>query len=130
MSAEDRGLLDTSVFIGRESGRELGSFPLSAAVSVATIAELHLGVLMASDQDVRARRLRTLAQVKALFHALPIDDLVATRFAEIAAESRSLGRRPKVMDLWIAATAAAHDLTIYTQDQDFLTIPQIRVAQL
>ena len=54
----DRGLLDTSVFIARESGRPLGTLPSAAAISVVTIAELHLGVLMADRSAVRVRRLR------------------------------------------------------------------------
>ena len=45
-SGAERGLLDTSVFIARERGRRLGDLPAAAAVSVVTVAELHLGVLM------------------------------------------------------------------------------------
>jgi predicted nucleic acid-binding protein len=48
------GLLDTSVFIARESGRVLGQLPDRVAVSVVTVGELELGVLAAADDDVRA----------------------------------------------------------------------------
>jgi len=50
------GLLDTSVFIARETERPLGELPNHVAVSVVTIGELQLGVLNASGPDSRARR--------------------------------------------------------------------------
>jgi predicted nucleic acid-binding protein len=127
---DEKGLLETSVFIAKESGRPLGPLPAEAAISVVTTAELHLGVLMADDPDVRARRLRTLASVQALFEPLPITPAVAQTFAELVAEARRQGRRPKVMDTWIAATAVAHDLPVYTQDNDFRTIPRVRVVRV
>jgi predicted nucleic acid-binding protein len=127
---EGQGLLDTSVFIARETGRPLGELPETAAVSVVTIAELHLGVLMAHGLSVRSRRLRTLSAVESAFEPIPIDSRIARIFAEIVAEARRLGRRPKIMDTWIAATALAHDLPIYTQDEDFESIPKVRVQRI
>ncbi len=126
----ERGLLDTSVFIAQESGRKLGILPATAAISVVTLAELHLGVLLANGVATRARRLRTLTAVEAAFEPLPVDAQVARSFAEIVAEARRLGRRPKIMDTWIAATAAVHDLPIYTQDDDFLAIPGVQVFRV
>jgi predicted nucleic acid-binding protein len=125
-----RGLLDTSVFIAKESRRPLGELPDSAAISVITVAELHLGVLMARGSAIRARRLRTLTAVQEAFEALPIDSDVALAFAELVASARRLGRRPKIMDTWIAATAIAHDLPLYSQDEDFLAIPKVRAFRV
>lgn len=122
-----RGLLDTSVFVGREQGRPLGAMPEQAAISVMTLAELHLGVLLAKDQKTRAQRLRTLGAVESAFDAFPIDADVARAFAEIVAAARKKGRRAKVVDALIAATAVTHDLPVYSQDADFGTIPGLRV---
>ncbi len=129
-SASDRGLLDTSVFITNESGRPLGPLPLTGAISVITLAELHLGVLMADDPVVRAQRLRTLSSVEGLLEPLPIDAMVARAFAELVSEARRQGKRPKIMDTWIAATAVVHDLPVYTQDDDFLAIPRVRIIHV
>ena len=101
-----------------------------AAISVITVAELHLGVLMADEPSIRAQRLRTLTSVETLFEPLPIDSEVARTFAELVAEARRQGRRPRIMDTWIAATAVAHDLPVYTQDDDFLTIPRVRIVRV
>ena len=60
-----QGLLDTSVFIAQESGRTilLKHIPDQVAVSVVTLAELQLGVLLATNASVRRRRLRTYRNV-------------------------------------------------------------------
>ncbi len=129
-AGDERGLLDTSVFIAQESGRPLGQLPSQGAISVVTVAELHLGVLMADEPTIRAQRLRTLSSVDSLFEPLPVDAAAARMFAELAAEARRQGRRPKIMDTWIAATALAHDLPVYTQDDDFLAIPRVRVIRV
>lgn len=116
-----RGLLDTSVFIAGEQGRELARdlLPDEAAVSVVTLAELELGVQMASSEAVRAARLRTLQQVRAQYIALPVDEPVASRFAELVATLRRQRLRANVQDTWIAATALAQGVPVYTQDHDF-----------
>jgi predicted nucleic acid-binding protein len=120
-----RGLLDTSVFIAGEQDRTIDAarLPDEAAISVVTIAELELGVHMAVADAVRARRLRTLRAAQATYAALPIDERVASAFAELVASARRAGRRPKVQDAWIAATASAHAVAVFTQDDDFAAFP-------
>jgi predicted nucleic acid-binding protein len=130
MAPNRRGLLDTSVFIAREAGRPLGELPETAAVSVVTLAELYLGVLMARGGGVRTRRLGTLTAVQNTFEPIPIDSEVARAFAELVAEARRHGKRPKIMDTLIAATAQTHDLPIYTQDEDFESFPRVRVERI
>ena len=116
-----RGILDTSVFIAGERERQLDvdRLPDEAAVSVVTIAELQLGVHMAGEEQVRAKRLETLRAVQATYVALPVDDAVAAAFAELVATARRAGHRPKVQDTWIAATARTHAVAVYTQNSDF-----------
>jgi predicted nucleic acid-binding protein len=126
-----RGLLDTSVFIAGEQGRELAAelLPDEVAISVITIAELELGVHMASSEELRGRRLRTLQSLRETYVALPVDEAVASAFAEIVAIARRAGRRPRVQDSWIAATARAHGVAVYSQDRDFddLAVDVVRV---
>lgn len=126
----DAGLLDTSVFIAVESNRPVGALPLQAAVSVVTIAELQLGVLTAEALEIRGRRLATLTSVEAKFEPIGIDSEVARVFAEIVARARQEGRRPKIMDVWIAATAVAYDLPVYTQDADFESMLGVKVIRV
>lgn len=126
-----RGLLDTSVFIAGEQARRLDSdrLPDEAAVSVVTLAELELGVQLATTEAVRGQRLRTLHATRETYLALPVDEAVASAFAELVAIARRTGHRPKVQDAWIAATARAHDVAVYSQDSDFddLEVDVVRV---
>lgn len=122
-----RGLLDTTVFVGQEQARELGRLPDEAAISVMTLAELHVGVLLARGPKIRAQRLRTLARVEGAFDPLPVDDPVARAFAEIVAEARRKRKQPKVVDALIAATAVAHRLPLYAQDRDFRLMPGVEL---
>lgn len=120
-------LLDTSVFVALEQGRSVGDLPTDGFISVATIAELHLGVLLAVDGVVRATRLRTLGVVRQRFDELPITAEVAGVFAEIAGPLRKAGRALSVMDGFIAATALQHEFPLYTQDRGFEVIAGLDV---
>jgi predicted nucleic acid-binding protein len=126
-----RGLLDTSVFIADEQARPLAAerLPEEAAISVVTLAELELGVHVAASDSVRGQRLRTLQAAQSTYVALPVDAAVASAFAELVATARRAGLRPKVQDTWIAATARAHAVAVYTQDSDFdeLSVDVVRV---
>lgn len=122
-----RGLLDTSIFIAQEAGRPVGPLPEESLISVVTVAELHAGVLLAADEQIRARRLLTLSHVEESFDALPIDVEVSRVFASIYAQARAQGRQPQAMDLWIAATAVRHGLVLFTHDHDFDGIPRVQV---
>lgn len=88
-----------------------------------TIAELHLGVLSASEPDVRARRLQTLVFAERTFEPIPVSVTVARRFAELVAALRAEGRRAPIIDALIAATALTHGLVLYTRDAEFAIFP-------
>ncbi len=115
-----RGLLDTSVFIAIESGRKLRTeaMPLAAAISSVTKAELRAGILVADDIAARDRRIDTLSLADRIA-VLPVDEEVAGAWAQMRAYLAASGRRVNVNDVWIAATAAAHEIPVFTQDVDF-----------
>jgi predicted nucleic acid-binding protein len=120
LSAPSAGLLDTSVFNARESGRPLGELPERVAVSVVTIGELQLGVLNAGDDDTRARRADTLALARAA-DPLPISEAVMVAWARLVADCRAqdIHRTVKLTDALIAATAVERGLHVVTQDGDY-----------
>lgn len=115
-----RGLLDTSVFIALESGRPLReeTMPKVGAVSIVTRAELRAGVLAAGDIATRDRRIRTLELASKII-ALPVDEEVAGAWSQMRAYLAASGRRVNANDMWIAATAAAQEIPVFTQDADF-----------
>jgi predicted nucleic acid-binding protein len=127
-----RAILDTSVFIASEHGRPIdaAALPDEAAISVVTLAELMLGVHLAADETTRGRRLSTLSAAQSTYAALPVDETVAAAFSELVAIARREGRRPKVQDTWIAATARAHEVPVCTQDADFDAFTGLEVIRL
>jgi len=114
------GVLDTSVFIATESGRQLDEslIPEEVATTVVTLAELHAGVLAARTTEIRARRLATLESV-ADIELLPVNDEAARMWARLRIYLAETGRRVRINDLWIAAIAASRALPVITQDDDF-----------
>ncbi len=118
-------LADTSVFVAAEQRRPLGAPPPGdARISVATLTELHLGVLHAGDGALRNLRETTLARARS-FVALAYDERVADRLAGLLSAARARRRRAGAMDAIIAATALAHDLAIWTQDDDFTVLAEL-----
>lgn len=126
-----RALLDTSFFVAAESGRPLGDIPgvEETDISVVTLAELTLGVLLANN-DQRAVRLGTLSAVESTWDPLPVGAEVARTFARIVADLRVRGRRVPVLDALIAATAVAEGLPVVTQDRDYDAMPEVSVIRV
>jgi predicted nucleic acid-binding protein len=132
--AVSAALLDTSVVIALARGElrvDAIDDPLAeVVVSAVTIAGLHHGVLVAS-QDVLAQRLHTLRHVEESCAVLPVDTQVAVRYGRIAADARRLlGRRIGLGDGLIAATAVAHGLPLYTRDADLQGLPGVRAIRV
>jgi toxin FitB len=91
-----RAILDTSVLLADD----IPPLPGELAISAASLADLHFGVLVTAEPATRAERLRRLSILQSRFTALPI------------------GRQPRsrVMDLLIAATAHANSARLYTRN--------------
>lgn len=108
-----RALLDTSVLIGDEPAGEV-----EAAISVVSLTELHYGVLVATDDDERGRRMDRLAAVEAAFDPLPITPEVARAWGRLASAVTHRGGNPRrrEIDLVIAATAIVEQVPLLTHD--------------
>jgi predicted nucleic acid-binding protein len=108
-----RALLDTSVLIS-----DAAPEGVEAAVSVASIAELHFGALIAADADERAVRTQRLGAIEATFDPLPITGEVAREWGRLAAAVSTRGGAPRkrTMDLAIAATANVHQVPLLTEN--------------
>jgi predicted nucleic acid-binding protein len=118
-----RALLDTSVLIGTDSPGDV-----EGAISAASLAELHFGVLVAREDGERARRAQRLGVVEATFDPLPVDAAVAREWGRLAAAVVSRGGQPRrrALDLVIAATANVHDVPLLTLNpKDFALIDDL-----
>ncbi len=115
-----RGLLDTSIFVALEEDRPLRqeALPRQNAISIVTRAELRVGVLAAADIASRDLRIATF-EASGRFTVLPIDEEVARAWSQMRTYLAASERRIDVNDMWIAATAAAYEMPVLTQDGDF-----------
>jgi predicted nucleic acid-binding protein len=116
-------LLDTSVLIAAESGPEEDT-----AISVVSLVELHFGVLVAADDDTRARRVRRLGIVEQHFDALDFNGAAARECGRLHAAVAQRGGqlRRRGLDLAIAATASVHGVPLLTYNaKDFKIIDDL-----
>jgi predicted nucleic acid-binding protein len=115
-----RGLIDTSVVIDLEA-IDPERLPRELAISAVTLAELAAGPHATRDAAERARRQDRLQRTEATFEALPLDGNVARAYGRVYAAVASGGRKARgrrASDLFIAATALAADLPLYTRNAD------------
>jgi predicted nucleic acid-binding protein len=100
---------------------EGGQLPRELAISALTMAELAAGPHATGDTAERARRQDRLQRAEATFDPLPFDGDAARayrrNYAAIVATGRK-ARGPRAVDLWIAATALAANLPLYTRNVD------------
>ena len=120
-----RAVLDTSVLIGGEAV----SPGTASAISAVSIAELHFGLLVATDDDARAKRATRLGMLEARFpDPLPVDDRVAREWGRLqaAVAGRDGQPRRRAADLAIAATANVHGAVLLTNNlKDFAIIDDL-----
>jgi tRNA(fMet)-specific endonuclease VapC len=90
----------------------------SVAISLVTWGEVREGLIAAPPADI--------SQFEAFSRSmqlLGIDQETALRYGMIRAELRRIGQLIADNDLWIAATALRHDLTLMSRDRHFEKVP-------
>ena len=120
-------LLDTSALIDPPLPSER---PAESAISVLSLGELELGVLLARTAYERSRRLARLTVVRDAFDPLPVDEPAVREHARLVAASKEAGRNPRVIDTLIGATAKANGLVLYTRDDDQAGLPGVETVLL
>lgn len=118
----ERGVLDTSAVL-RLHELEPEDLPTDVAITTITLAELAVGPLLAQDDGVRAARLSQVQRAESDYgEPIPFDVESARAFAQVAADIRRSGRKPKAraFDALIAAVAKAAGLPLYTFNADDL----------
>jgi predicted nucleic acid-binding protein len=119
MAEPTRGLLDTSVVIDHDV-IDPAKLPDESAISAVTLAELAAGPLATDDAQERARRQERLQWAAATWDPLPFDADAARLYGRMFAAARAAKQssRSRLADLFIASTAAANSLSVYTRNPD------------
>lgn len=111
-----QGLLDLSVLVDLDR-IDTALLPDECAVAAVTVAELSAAVLAGEDEAERARRLDRSFWALIAWEPLPFDEAAARAHGRLNGEARSApgAPRPRVTDLFVAATAVANDLVLVTR---------------
>lgn len=127
-------LIDASILIGWERGavdldvRVRGREDEVLLLSVITVSELLHGVHRAKARVQRARRSAFVEAVVDRFPLLPVDLPSARIHAELWSELSASGRMIGAHDLWLAAAALAHGLSLATANvREFDRVPGLEV---
>jgi tRNA(fMet)-specific endonuclease VapC len=131
-------LLDTSVLVDVERSGKPYELALSERereqehlISVITVSELVHGVHRAVGERRRIRRQAFVEGLLARFEPIPISPEIARIHAEVWARLEAAGAIIGAHDLWIAATALAHDLCVATSNsREFERVPGLSVLAL
>ena len=127
MAEPTRGLLDTSVVIDHDI-IDHEALPDQSAIAAITLAELAAGPHATTDVQEKARRQDRLQWAAAAWDPLPFDTEAARMYGLAFAAMTAAGRtsRSRFAHLLIAATAATHELPVYTRNPaDFAGLESI-----
>jgi len=127
-------LIDSSILIEHERGRLDLTEHLAGReedeffVSVVSASELLHGVHRAREPGVRARRSAFVEAVLERFPLLGIELSTARTHARLWADLAVAGTPVRPNDLWLAATAVTHGLTLVTANvREFSHVPGLAV---
>jgi tRNA(fMet)-specific endonuclease VapC len=127
-------LIDTSVLVDAERRGEALQDRVGEAervISVITLSELLHGIQRADSEARRVRRQAFVEALIAVVEPVQITAQIARVHAEIWARLEAQGNIVGAHDLWIAATAIAHDMPLATTNRrEFERVPGLTVIAL
>lgn len=130
MPASGRFLLDTNIVIGLLEGDVGVASKLDLAseifVPAVVLGELFFG---AAKSARPIENLATIERFASGASILPCDADVARVYGRVRQRLRERGRPIPENDVWIAAPAAFHELTLVTRDRHFLEVEGLAVTQ-
>jgi len=118
--------LDTNIVVEVFSGNkviadkinEIGRFYISSIV----LGELYVGINRVSNKP---KHLKKLEVFLGLCSVIEIDVITSQHYGEITAALFKKGKPTPSNDVWIAATAKQHNLTLITRDKHFSEVEDI-----
>jgi len=130
MKMSGRPLLDTNIVIALfrneiDVRNRIAASP-EVFIPAIVIGELYFGAMHSAHSQQNITRLREFVTTVS---ALPCDASTGEHFGRIKNELKGKGRPIPENDIWIAAVARQHDLTIVTRDQHFNEIDGVQLEE-
>ncbi len=124
-----RFLLDTNVVIAFFTGEAKVRNRLAKAEEIflpsVAVGELYYGARKSGNPDENVGRIDELVRTNVV---LACDSETARQYGEVKNVLRIKGRPLPENDIWIAALARQHDLTLVTRDAHFKEIEDLSMA--
>lgn len=124
----NRLLLDSSAYIDMTLGDRHVAALLAEArfvyMSVITLGELLAGFPPGTQWEADRSVLDAFLKARQV-RLLNVDEETASRYAMLFNHAKQRGRMVPTGDLWIAATAVQHKLSILTTDRHFTDLPVV-----
>lgn len=125
-------LIDTSILIyrlknmGNVNENFLKFKGEQLSVSVVSYGELRFG---AEKSEATEKNLKTVEAIKSIFPLIDIDTEIMDEFGKIKAHTQKIGKPVDDMDLLIASTALANEMTLVTHNtKHFEHIPDLEIV--
>lgn len=121
-------LLDTNIVIevfdgNKDVADKINKLPTFYLTSI-VLGELYIGVNRVTN---KAKHLKKVNDFLKLCTVLDVDSTFAVYYGEIVAALYKKGKPLPINDVWIAATALQHDLTLITRDKHFNEISNLKM---
>ena len=121
-------LLDTNIIIKIFEGQKSIATKLQKIagfyVSVVVLGELQVGVNRATNKQKNLDMLNSFMELATI---IDIDETTTLHYGEIIADLYNKGKPIPTNDVWIAATAKQHKLTLITNDKHFDHISSLNI---
>ena len=121
-------VLDTNIIAALLKGEAGIADKIDKAIKVyipiIVLGELYYGALYSSHVQ---KNIRNIQKVIARYTVLLIDEETTSSYGNIKTSLRKKGKPIPENDIWIAAIALRHNLTVITRDKHFKEIDQITI---
>ncbi len=124
-----RFLLDTNIIISLFDGNTYIADRLNESSEIYTstivIGELYVGIYRVSNKAKHLKKLKAFLELCTL---LDIDEATAEYYGQCKAQLYKKGKPIPSNDVWIAATALQHGLTLVSNDKHFTELNSLNVV--
>ncbi len=129
--AIDKILIDTNAYASFKRGDmtaiEIIRYSHFIGINTIVLGELLSGFAVGNQESLNRQELETFLKSSRV-KILAVDHETAEHYADIYKELRQKGKPIPTNDLWIAATAVQYNLAVFTYDEHFKVVNEIRIG--
>lgn len=127
----DKILIDTNAYASFKRGDmtavEIIRYSHFIGINTIVLGELLSGFAVGNQESLNRQELEKFLKSPRV-KILAVDHETAEHYADIYKELRQKGRPIPTNDLWIAATAVQYNLAVFTYDEHFKVVNEIRIG--